>query len=137
MRDEPTSFNDAAGGQPTEAPTGAPVAAGQDGPNPASMTKKDPIVFGVLSDRGWILERLAREIARIYPNFSYGTEIEGTPDIVYYMTYSARRVAFDGIEIGYFTHIEEGLPGQFGGGIGFSEISPASLRRAVPSWTTP
>lgn len=92
--------------------------AGQ-GPRPGrgragkSMTAMDqPKVFGLLGDRGWIIERLARDIAAACPNFRYGTRIEGRPDIVYYMTYSARRQPFDGIEVGYFTHVEEGLPAE-------------------------
>ncbi|MBW3245419.1 glycosyltransferase [Epibacterium sp. DP7N7-1] len=76
------------------------------------MKKTNPSVFALLSDRGWILERLASEISKVYPNFSYGTTIEGTPDIVYYMTYSCRKKPFSGVEIGYFTHIEEGLPAE-------------------------
>lgn len=75
-------------------------------------SKKKPIVFGLLSDEGWILERLASEISKEYPNFRYGTQIMGTPDIVYYMTYSCRKAPFPGVEIGYFTHIEEGLPAE-------------------------
>lgn len=76
------------------------------------MKKISPSVFALLSDKGWILERLASEISKVYPNFSYGTTIEGTPDIVYYMTYSCRKKPFRGVEIGYFTHIEEGLPAE-------------------------
>lgn len=77
-----------------------------------NMPKTDPTVFGLISDRGWILERLARAIADEYPDFRYGTVIEGQPDIVYYITYSARKKPYDGLEIGYFSHIEEGLPAE-------------------------
>ena len=72
----------------------------------------EPTVYALLSDRGWILERLAQEISKVYPNFSYGTEQPSDVDIVYYMTYSSRKQPFDGVEIGYFTHIEEGLPAE-------------------------
>lgn len=72
----------------------------------------DPTVFGLISDRGWILERLAQAIAAEYPEFRYGTEVDGQPDIVYYITYSARKRPYDGVEIGYFSHVEEGLPAE-------------------------
>lgn len=72
----------------------------------------NPTVFGLISDRGWILERLAQAIAAECPEFRYGTEIEGQPDIVYYITYSARKKPYNGLEIGYFSHIEEGLPAE-------------------------
>lgn len=76
------------------------------------MKTSVPTVFAQISDRGWILERLASEIANTCPNFSYGTQVSGDPDIVYYMTYGCRKKPFPGVEIGYFTHIEEGLPAE-------------------------
>ena len=61
----------------------------------------------VLSDRGWILERLAEEIANRYEYVTYSTEINTSVPILYYMTYGTwkkRRIA--PVEIGYFAHLE-------------------------------
>ena len=61
----------------------------------------------VLSDRGWILERLAKEIANRYEYVTYSTEINTSVPILYYMTYGTwkkRRIA--PVEIGYFAHLE-------------------------------
>ena len=61
----------------------------------------------VLSDRGWILERLAKEIADRYEYVTYSTEINTSVPILYYMTYGTwkkRRIA--PVEIGYFAHLE-------------------------------
>ena len=61
----------------------------------------------VLSDRGWILERLAQEIANRYEYVTYSTEINTSVPILYYMTYGTwkqRRIA--PVEIGYFAHLE-------------------------------
>lgn len=76
------------------------------------IAKGEPTVFVLLSDRGWILEKLASEIAKECPNVEYGTSIKGDPDLVYYMTYASRKQPYPGVEIGYFTHIEEGLPAE-------------------------
>jgi glycosyltransferase involved in cell wall biosynthesis len=60
----------------------------------------------VLSDRGWILERLAREIASRYEYVTYSTEINPTVPIQYYMTYGTWKGRVSPFEISFFTHLE-------------------------------
>lgn len=69
-------------------------------------------MFGLLGDRGWIIEKLAADIAAVDPRFEFDLRLTGRPDLVYYMTYAARKKPFEGLEVGYFTHIEEGLPAE-------------------------
>ena len=63
----------------------------------------------VISDRNWILERLAKEIADRLDYVSYDTEPDPGADIQYYMTYSTRRdnKRVSEREIAFFTHLEE------------------------------
>lgn len=61
----------------------------------------------VISDHGWILERLASEIAQRYPDYIiYDDNADPGALINYYITYSARRQKVSPIEVGLFTHIE-------------------------------
>jgi glycosyltransferase involved in cell wall biosynthesis len=59
-----------------------------------------------LSDTGWILERLAKEIAVRLPYVSYDTFANGSAQIQYYMTYGCREQRVSPIEIALFTHKE-------------------------------
>ena len=60
----------------------------------------------VISDRGWILERLAEEITKRLPYVQF----DNSPDIgavlQYYITYSARKARASQIEVALFTHRE-------------------------------
>lgn len=60
----------------------------------------------VTSDRGWILERLAREIAGRLPYVTFGEGPDPDAAIQYYITYSCRRRRLSPIEIAYFAHLE-------------------------------
>lgn len=60
----------------------------------------------VTSDRGWILERLAREIESRLPYVRFSGKIDPEADIQYYMTYSCRFARISPVEIGYFAHLE-------------------------------
>ena len=60
----------------------------------------------VLSDRGWILERLAAEIASRYEYVTYSTEVNPNAPIQYYMTYGTWKGRVSPFEIGYFAHLE-------------------------------
>lgn len=66
-----------------------------------------PKVNIITSDRGWVLERLAREIATRIPYVDYKDVEDSNADIQYYITYSARKARISPIEIAFFTHIEE------------------------------
>jgi glycosyltransferase involved in cell wall biosynthesis len=61
----------------------------------------------VLSDKGWILERLASKLKSSIPFVDYATETDASADIQYYMTYNTWSSRVSKIEIGYFAHIEE------------------------------
>ena len=61
----------------------------------------------VTSDRGWILERLAREIETRLPYVRFGEADDPTADVQYYITYSRRRQRVAPIEIAYFAHLEK------------------------------
>ena len=63
----------------------------------------------VISDRNWILERLASEISRRLDYVSYDTEPDPSADVQYYMTYSTRRKRsrVSPLEVAFFTHYEE------------------------------
>lgn len=64
----------------------------------------------VLSDKGWILERLAREISIRLPYVRYGLAIDPTADIQYYMTYSTWIKKISKVEVACFTHLEIAEP---------------------------
>lgn len=60
-----------------------------------------------VSDKGWILEKLAREITNRLPYVSYGIESDSSAQIQYYMTYGCRHDRVSPVEIALFTHKEE------------------------------
>lgn len=60
----------------------------------------------VISDRGWILERLAKEIASRYEYVTYSTTANPEAPIQYYMTYSTWKGRVSPFEISFFTHLE-------------------------------
>lgn len=60
-----------------------------------------------ISDQGWILEKLAKEIANRLPYVSYSTNSDSSAKIQYYITYGCREQRVSPIEIAFFTHKEE------------------------------
>src|SRR5262245_36684694 len=58
-----------------------------------------------IADRGWILEKCAREIADRAPNVTYGTDAAGA-ELQYYINYSARKGRVSAVEVAFFTHSE-------------------------------
>lgn len=60
----------------------------------------------VLSDRGWILERLANEISKRLPYCRFGLTVDANADIQYYVTYSTWKKRVSQVEVGYFAHLE-------------------------------
>ncbi|WP_372624522.1 glycosyltransferase, partial [Falsiroseomonas sp.] len=60
----------------------------------------------VTSDRGWVLERLAGELAARLPYVAFGEGPDRDAAIQYYMTYSARRRRLSPVELAYFAHLE-------------------------------
>ncbi|HRO49095.1 MAG TPA: glycosyltransferase [Hyphomicrobium sp.] len=64
------------------------------------------IVNIVTSDRGWILERLASEIAKRVPFVRYGDAVDPLADLQYYVTYSTWKKRVSPIEVAYFAHLE-------------------------------
>lgn len=65
------------------------------------------IVHIKVSDKGWILEKLASEISRRLPYVSYGLEADTSAEIQYYMTYGCRKNRVSPIEVALFTHKED------------------------------
>ncbi|GLS78912.1 glycosyltransferase family 4 protein [Oharaeibacter diazotrophicus] len=61
----------------------------------------------VISDRGWILERLAKEIADRISGVTYDTEPNTSAALNYYVTYGCRKERASPIEVALFTHIED------------------------------
>ncbi|HAU5562550.1 TPA: glycosyltransferase [Serratia fonticola] len=60
-----------------------------------------------VSDKGWILEKLASEISSRLPYVSYGLEEDRNANIQYYMTYGCRKERVSPIELALFTHKED------------------------------
>ncbi|MCG7394454.1 glycosyltransferase [Microvirga sp. ACRRW] len=60
-----------------------------------------------ISDRGWILEKMASELSRALPFVSYDTAADASADVQYYLTYSTHQERLSPVEIAYFTHLEE------------------------------
>ncbi|MEO1147900.1 MAG: glycosyltransferase [Cyanobacteria bacterium J06638_22] len=60
-----------------------------------------------LADSGWILEKLASQIAVGTAGITYGLGPRPGAAIQYYMNYSARRARVSPVEIAFFTHAEE------------------------------
>lgn len=65
------------------------------------------IVHIKISDKGWILEKLAHEITSRLPYVSYGLEQDPSAEIQYYMTYGCRQERISPIEVALFTHKED------------------------------
>ncbi|MET3814695.1 glycosyltransferase [Pantoea sp. UYEF8] len=65
------------------------------------------IVHIKISDKGWILEKLAHEISKRLPYVGYGLDEDANAKIQYYMTYGCRKERVSPIEIALFTHKEE------------------------------
>jgi hypothetical protein len=59
-----------------------------------------------IADRGWILEKCAKEISNRDPSVTFGTEDDGSAEIQYYINYSARSRRVSPVEIAFFTHSE-------------------------------
>lgn len=59
-----------------------------------------------IADRGWILEKCAREIAARADNVSYGIDPDPSADLQYYINYSARSRRVNATEVAFFTHSE-------------------------------
>ena len=59
-----------------------------------------------ISDTGWVLEALAREIAQRLPYVTYDIYPRADADIQYYMTYGCRQQRVSPIEVALFTHKE-------------------------------
>ena len=57
-----------------------------------------------ISDTGWVLETLAREIAQRLPYVTYDIYPRADADIQYYMTYGCRQQRVSPIEVALFTH---------------------------------
>jgi glycosyltransferase involved in cell wall biosynthesis len=64
----------------------------------------------VTSDRGWVLEKLAGELAARLPYVAFGEGPDRDAAIQYYMTYSARRRRLSPVELAYFAHLEPDPP---------------------------
>jgi glycosyltransferase involved in cell wall biosynthesis len=64
----------------------------------------------VTSDRGWILETLARELATRLPYVTFGEGPDRAAAIQYYMTYSCRGRRLSPVEVAYFAHLEPDAP---------------------------
>lgn len=60
-----------------------------------------------LSDRGWILEKLARKLSDALPYVTYDEDINPDADIQYYMTYGMRKSRISPKEVAYFAHLEK------------------------------
>lgn len=60
-----------------------------------------------IADRGWILEKCAKEIAARSADISFGTEADPRASLQYYMNYSARARPLSSVEVAFFTHSEE------------------------------
>ena len=69
------------------------------------MTSK--LVHIVLSDEGWILERLAKEISDRLPYVGYSLVPDSSVPLQYYITYGCRKKRVSNIEVALFTHRED------------------------------
>lgn len=71
------------------------------------MTTRPARVRVVIADRGWILERMAREVESRVPGVDVDTRPSPQAELHYYMNYSGWRNRQSRVEAAYFTHIEE------------------------------
>ena len=60
-----------------------------------------------LSDKGWILEQCARQLAERLDYVTYDLEENPLATIQYYMTYGARKDRVSKLEVAFLTHLEE------------------------------
>ncbi len=67
---------------------------------------KTASVHIVLSDTGWVLEKLASQLAGGIPSVAYSLEPDPSATIQYYMTYATWKSRISRIEVGYFAHME-------------------------------
>jgi glycosyltransferase involved in cell wall biosynthesis len=63
----------------------------------------------VISDSGWILEKLASEISKRLPYVKYSLHPDYDADIQYYITYGCRNERVSPIELALFTHKEQDI----------------------------
>lgn len=63
-------------------------------------------VHVVISDKGWILERLASELQSRLPYLTYGLRPDPAAALQYYVTYGARTTRVSEKEAALFTHLE-------------------------------
>lgn len=61
----------------------------------------------VIADRGWILEKLAKEIADRSKFVTFDTNPDPSADLQYYVNYSCRRRRVSLVELAFFTHSEQ------------------------------
>src|SRR5688500_17886980 len=59
-----------------------------------------------ISDRGWVLERMAQELANRLSHVTFDTELRTGADIQYYLTYSAFSQRVSPIALAYLTQHE-------------------------------
>ncbi|GAB4275776.1 MAG: hypothetical protein Tsb0018_07050 [Opitutales bacterium] len=65
------------------------------------------VVHVQISDRGWILEKLASELSSRLPYLSYDDSPNHNAELQYYMTYGCWRHRISPVEVAWFTHQEE------------------------------
>lgn len=65
------------------------------------------VVHIKLSDKGWILEKIATELANNLPYISYDLNANYNAHIQYYITYGCRKEKISKTEIAWFTHRED------------------------------
>lgn len=70
---------------------------------------KNFTVHIALSDRGWVLENLARKLSDSLPYVTYDEDTDPNADIQYYMTYGVWKAPIARKEIAYFAHIEQDI----------------------------
>ena len=89
-----------------------PAAVLQQPTRNSSVTFKatgKPLININLVDRGWILERMGRELAQRLDYVSMGDGPDGSVPVNYHINYHAFKRK-SGIDIALFTHIEENVP---------------------------
>ena len=69
---------------------------------PKEIIGMSKFVHIVLSDRGWVVERLAAELSGRLSYVSYGLETDAGASIQYYIDYECRRGRVSPIEVGLF-----------------------------------
>lgn len=92
--------------------SGLPSSSSAVRPSTAGSAAAEPSqrVHVVLADRGWILERCGRELARRLSYVTFGDHPDPEAAVNYYVNYSAWRPGAPGRSAAFFTHIEERAP---------------------------